>query len=447
MRRQSDRGQAMRQDQPLRIFYAAGPGDVANTYRCWKQGRDDPSYLSCAYAQQFFEVCRELNAQAYVLACCVKPDLVRDEHFTVEHRPNPFEPTRGARFHFGRVWYGLQMLATALRFRATVAVVPMGTYWFMLSLFRLCGVQVIPSLHEVLWCKYGRLKRSHRVINRLGRRLFARHAFAILSICDDADRQVAQLTRGHHRPIVSFLPSFRPQKFEEGARSRPPRPPFRVVFIGRIERNKGVFDLLEVAQDLVARGRADIIFDVWGGGSQLGALRSAVVTAKMEATFRCHGYRDELGTAATYGSAHVVVVPTTTEFAEGFPRVVAEAVLSGCPVVTSAVCPAVTYVGDAVVEVPPNDIAAYADAIVRLCDDHELYEHKRRACMVLRAQFCDPVRSWGSALKTALQALETGHDPTPVSWRPGAPHDGAVTPCRDSTRSGVDPAGEARARH
>src|SRR6185437_9977736 len=49
----------------------------------------------------------------------------------------------------------------------------------------------------------------------------------------------------------------------------------------------------------------------------------------------------------------------TTDFIEGFNKVVAEGILAGKPVITSSVCPALEYVADGIVEVPPNDTQAY----------------------------------------------------------------------------------------
>ena len=100
--------------------------------------------------------------------------------------------------------------------------------------------------------------------------------------------------------------------------------------------------------------------------------------------------------------AHAVIVPTTSQFAEGFNQVVAEAVLSGRPVITSSVCPAVAYVRDAVVEVAADDVRAYGDAVLRLCDDRAFYAAKASACRAAQAQFYDESRGWAAALKRAL---------------------------------------------
>ena len=106
-----------------------------------------------------------------------------------------------------------------------------------------------------------------------------------------------------------------------------------------------------------------------------------------------------------YSQTHVVIVPTTTDFIEGFNKVVAEGILAGKPVITSSVCPALEYVADGIVEVPPNDTQAYGTAIIRLHEDRSLYESKRRGCTALQEQFYDPDRGWAAALKRMLDRL------------------------------------------
>ncbi len=104
----------------------------------------------------------------------------------------------------------------------------------------------------------------------------------------------------------------------------------------------------------------------------------------------------------TYARSHAVIVPTTSDFIEGFNQVVAEGVLSGRPVITSRVCPALEYVREAVVEVSVDDVQGYGDAILRLCDDGEFYRAKRRGCVGAQAQFYEVERGWGAALKKVL---------------------------------------------
>jgi glycosyltransferase involved in cell wall biosynthesis len=181
-----------------------------------------------------------------------------------------------------------------------------------------------------------------------------------------------------------------------------------VLFVGRIERNKGVFDLLAIARRLGAAGRGEIEFDICGAGSHLDELKRQAVEEGLENRFRCHGYCSKPTMREMFARSHVVIVPTTSEFIEGFNQVVAEGVLNGRPVITSSVCPALDYVRGAVVEVPPDDVTAYGDAIMRLCDDEEFYRACCRSCAAAQAQFYDEGRSFAAALRKVLGWLRTG---------------------------------------
>jgi glycosyltransferase involved in cell wall biosynthesis len=70
--------------------------------------------------------------------------------------------------------------------------------------------------------------------------------------------------------------------------------------------------------------------------------------------------------------------------------------------VTSALSNALDVVGEAICEVPPDNVVAYGDALIRLAEDQRLWERKRAACETLREQFFDRDRSWGAALRRGI---------------------------------------------
>ena len=160
--------------KPLRIIYAAGPGDVIGTYHHWINGQDDPSQVAVTYSSQFYQVCCALDSKGYVISSHNDKGFVRDSRFTIEHRPIPFFSASGLLYHLGQLWYAVQLIASAIRFRASVVVVDSGTtHWFTLSLLTWIGVKVIPSQHCVLWRKYASQRRVERLILGLSRSLFA----------------------------------------------------------------------------------------------------------------------------------------------------------------------------------------------------------------------------------------------------------------------------------
>lgn len=386
-------------------MYAAGPGDIIGTWRHWKDGRDDPGQVAMTYSGQFFDVCRELGAQGYAISSHPRREVVDDGQFRVEHRRIPFAKASAGPYHLGQFISAVGMTIRALRFGADALVISDGTcHWFPLRVLPRLGVRVIPTLHCMLWRKCAPPPGSvKRWISRIDRGFWKRSASAILSASSDITGQVDQITAASHRPVIEFLPTYRPGTFD--ADSSPPdgaSAPFRVLFAGRIERYKGVFDLLEIARRFAAAGRHNVEFDLCGTGSHIDELKRQTAAAGLEKTFRIHGHCNRIDMRRMFRECHVLIVPTTTDFAEGFNQVVVEGVLAGRPVITSSVCPALEYVRDAVVEVPPDDIAAYEAAILKLLDDPAFYRQKRAASVALQPQFYDPARGWAAALRRAL---------------------------------------------
>jgi glycogen synthase len=389
--------------KPLRILYAIGPEDVIEAYNFWIKGEDTPSQVSMSYSGQFYEVCKTLDAKGYVIAEASQPAIVRDERFIIECLPVPLANARGIFYHFRQLLRGLQLLLGAIRFQANVIIADSGTtYWFVLLLFPWLGIKVIPSLHCTLWRKYSEQTLGEKITLRLSRNLFKYKCHEIHGVSNDITVQIAELTRGVHKPIYEFLPTYRRSDFASIAPPPKETSPFRVLFAGRVEYNKGVFDLLEIAKGFASAGIQDIIFDICGNGSALEVLRQQAKQANIDDFFICHGYCNKPQMREMFGKSHAVIVPTRTDFIEGFNRVVSESILSGRPVITSAVCPALSYVREAVIEVSPNDVKEYANAVLELYHNPHIYQQKRLASLKLQDQFYDINNSWGAVLKASL---------------------------------------------
>jgi glycogen synthase len=393
--------------KPLRILYAAGPGNVIGTYKYWLNGQDDPSQVCVTYSGQFYDVCRFLDAEGYVISSFKEKEFFHDGQFTIEHRPMQFKNASGILYHFNQVWYGIGLIFSALTWKPDIAVVNEGTtHWFVLSILPYLGVKVVPSLHCTLWRKYIPLTTTEKIISRLNKHFFTNGCTAVLTASIDISKQVQECAGRRSRPIFEFLPMYRRSVFDGIAPPNEQYLPFIVLFVGRIEVYKGVFDLLEIAKHFSCKGRQDIKFEICGTGSALESLRFAAQQSKVDSFFVCHGYCNQPQMREMLGRAHVIIVPTTTAFVEGFCQVVAEGILAGRPVVTSSVTPALSYVSDAVVEVQPNDVQGYGDALLKLYSDRNFYEQKRQACLQVQEQFYNPSNSWGNALKSVLKTIQ-----------------------------------------
>jgi glycosyltransferase involved in cell wall biosynthesis len=389
----------------MKIVYAAGPGNVIGTFDHWHKGQDDPSQVSMTFSGQFFDVCSILDAEGYVIASPSEKKCLKADRFVIEHRPILLSKKSGALYYLGQILYELSIVISALRFKADVVIGNSTLCFFVLSLLPIFGIQVIPSLHCVLWPKYLSPSKTTKLLMQMNSHFFSKNCLAILSTSEDINEQVNQITNNQARPIVNFLSTYRRNEFAHVTPPSPDKSTFHVLFAGRIEVNKGVFDLLEVAQRFQAEGKNNIVFHICGVGSSLESLGQQVEEFGLGSSFKLHGYCNKPKMQEMFNLSHVVIVPTKSDFCEGLNQVVVEGVLANRPVITSSICPALSYVKEAVLEVPPDDAHAYGDAILNLLHDDKLYQEKQQNCKKVQEQFYSDAHSWRESLISILKAL------------------------------------------
>ena len=386
-----------------KIIYVAGPIDADHVYECWKNAEEDQSYFGARYLTQFYQASKDLSFEPYVIAPVRKgKEFEASKHAHIEYWDRNFECNSGIYYHLNQLFLMLRILLKAIKLKAfAVVVTPARPYWFILTLLPLLGIRVIPSIHCVLWPKFGQPSRTHKVLLNLTSSFLKSACLAILVASDDIAEQVSIVTGGKSRPVFKFLPSYPRDLFGIDSTVEQSTS-FNVLFAGRIEVDKGIYLLLEIAQRLKGTSQSNIVFDICGRGSALEDLRRAVKESDLEDIFVCHGYCDKPTLKDFYLRSSVVVVPTTTDFIEGFNQVVCEAVLAGKPVITSEVCPSASIVSEASIIVQPDNINAFEQAIINLYEDRELYAQKSIATLSLREQFYDNKNSWYANFRTIL---------------------------------------------
>lgn len=146
-----------------------------------------------------------------------------------------------------------------------------------------------------------------------------------------------------------------------------PREAVVLGYVGRMHGGKGIAPLLAATQQAMVADRR--LHCVWiGDGPDAGAIRDAIA-AYNDTSSRHHvlGWRDDA--QRWYSAFSMLAFPSIA--LETFGRVSVEAQATGVPVLASAIggVPETLFPDRTGLLLPPGDIPAWRDAIVRMCDD------------------------------------------------------------------------------
>jgi glycosyltransferase involved in cell wall biosynthesis len=390
---------------PVKLFAALGPGDIVNAHRAQNTGQAIESETSIIFSGQLLEYCRMRSIETLGLSQHPRVDQLQDGLLFLENRPRWFEGDSGIRYHISRVAYGIYLAMRARRFGADLAIIDSGSaHYFSLALFSLLRITVVVNFHNSLWPNGFEPSRPlAKLIRFLDAWFFCRIAAAAIGVSPECERQARQLA-GRAIPFFEYRAQFRREGFQF-RRENADFDPFRIIFVGRAERDKGVLDIADMATRLRTLAVTSVAFEVCGDGRALPRLREVVEERQLGEVITIRGrlHRPELLQA--YARAHALLVPTRSDFCEGLPQVCAEAMLSGIPIITSRLSNAIPVLAPAVAEAIPEDIESYVAQILNLSGDQATYNRLRDACPQLSRQFLDRSQSYPAAVDRLIAHL------------------------------------------
>lgn len=383
------------------LIYVEGSGDIVEAMTRWYHNEDVISETSLTFSGQVFDFCKKNNLNTLGVSSFPQKKQVMFEGFSAFSQ-RKFTLSGAIGYHLSQILYGLYLIALCLRHRPKYLHVTNGaTHWFMLAPLKLFGIKIFPQFHNTFWAKgYPPTSKVKRLFLALDAWFLKYIATRAICCSPEIKSQIEVMTNLKNCPTDVFKAQFYRSNFE--AALAPPAHDsavFNVVFAGRVEREKGVFDILDMAQLLK---HAPIAFHICGGGSDLALLESECKTQQLESQVTIHGRLNRPALLSIYEQAHTVIVPTRSSFCEGLPMVAIEAILLGRPVITSSLSNALDVLGAAIVEAQPENTASYVDAIKQLKSDKTLYVTKQAACLPLREQFLDRKEGLAAVLEKTI---------------------------------------------
>ena len=192
-----------------------------------------------------------------------------------------------------------------------------------------------------------------------------------------------------------------------GSRPAPPRP--TVLTVRRLVPRNGVDCLVEAWRRANLGARAELV--IGGSGPEIEDIQRL---AAGDPSIRIVGYVPDADLPGLYRDADLFVLPSRS--GEGFGLVALEAMASGLPVLATSSGGVVDIVQDGVNGqlVPPNDVAALAEALTRLVDDGPRCARSWPGAHAVR-----PTRRRGTRRSTCWRAhcAVRWHRPRPVRRR------------------------------
>jgi glycosyltransferase involved in cell wall biosynthesis len=179
---------------------------------------------------------------------------------------------------------------------------------------------------------------------------------------------------------------------------------FQGVFVGRISKEKGIFDLLNVWKDVV-KVRKDAKLLIIGSGLELPTFKEKIVASDLENNVFVRGQCSEVELYGLLKSSKIFIFPSIFE---GWGIAVAEALACGLPVVAYDI-PALREVfGEckSVFLVPAKDVKSMTSAVLKVLNaGEEELDKLSYYSKIYSKQFCwekiakkdlEPLRDFGS---------------------------------------------------
>jgi len=235
----------------------------------------------------------------------------------------------------------------------------------LLTIARALGLRYVLHLHDYDYAKYYRSRGT--VLKSLIATMFRRAATVV--VLGRRDLEIISELLRLPRDRITVLHNAVPDPLPDLDRTLCPGEPCHLLFLGHLSARKGVPDLLQALASPTMkhrRWRATL-----AGGGPIDEFRNLAEDLGIVERLHFPGWLDQVGVSALCADADVLVLPS---HAEGLAMSVLEGLSHGLAVITTPVGAHSEVIEPEVsgILVPPGDVAALADALVRVIEDESL---------------------------------------------------------------------------
>ncbi len=240
----------------------------------------------------------------------------------------------------------------------------------LVAVARLVGLRYLLHVHDYDYA--AEYRRRGPLMQSVIRSMFRKSETVLVLGARDQERLTALLRLPKDQ--IAVLHNGVPDPQPDPARARPPGAPCHLLFLGDLSVRKGVPELLRALASPAMAGapwRATL-----AGGGAVEDYRRDAAALGIAHRIAFPGWLDQAGVRALCADADVVVLPS---HAEGMAMAVLEGLSHGIAVVTTPVGAHEEVIEPNVsgIMVPPGDVPALAEALLRVIGDAALRDRLR----------------------------------------------------------------------
>lgn len=201
-------------------------------------------------------------------------------------------------------------------------------------LFYPTSYRYLPFICLILCKKYGLYVRGEEKINNRLSKLLYRKAFVVFTVAQCFTDMVNNINKkciAHTiRPMISYTHNDVILNREYVTKDK-----YNILFLSRLQKEKGIEELLMAIKELKETGKQNFHLYVIGGGSYLEAAKIFIKEHGLENYVSLEGAIDDEKKKKEYFlNSDIYILPT---YNEGFPRTLYEAMIFGTPIITTFV--------------------------------------------------------------------------------------------------------------
>jgi glycosyltransferase involved in cell wall biosynthesis len=142
-----------------------------------------------------------------------------------------------------------------------------------------------------------------------------------------------------------------------------------VLFVGRLIKQKGIYDLVEAFCSVILNIKCHLL--IIGDGPELASLKLRIRELGIERSVTITGYLNGESLQKAYKAASILVLPT---YSEGFPLVLLEAMVNSLPIITTRIRGAADWLKEKenALFIPAKEPEILANTIICLLNDKGL---------------------------------------------------------------------------